>query len=485
MTTLDQSETQSGADPDVGDLTARRFQKMRPFGGRPAPRIDTSGLPPGPRWPVWAQSVALMRFRHRFVPRMWRRYGDVFTVRVLPGGRPLVLFTRPEHAKEIFAGDPDIFHAGKGNAILGPVMGEHSLLLQDGREHKRARALLMPAFNGHALRGYRGLVDEVARDQVSRWRPGEEFRSLDRMNTLTLEVILRVVFGVTDERRLARLRPCVNRTVNVSPAVLLGWGYPVLQRFGPWKKTVDNAYRLDRLMYAEIRERRRAPDLTERTDVLSRLILAGKDGDEDASPEEPRDEASRSERLTDEELRDQLVTLLLAGHETTASALAWALHELGSDPSLLARARSAARGADEDYLEAVLKESMRLHPVIPMVVRTLMQPSTVGGWDLPAGATVGPSILIAHSRSDNHPDPERFDPTRFLGQNPPVNTWIPFGGGVRRCIGAGFSLMEGVAVLRAILEAYDVTAVGTDEPKVRNITSVPRRGSLVRLTRSP
>lgn len=462
MTTLDQqTDTLSAAD-----LTARRFQRMRPFGGEPAPRFELAGLPPGPRWPVWAQSVALIRFRHSFVPRMWRRYGDVFTVRILPGGRPLVLFTRPEHAKEIFAGDPEVFHAGKGNGILGPIMGEHSLLLQDGAEHKRARSLLMPAFNGHALRGYRGLVDEVARAEVARWRPGEKFRSLDRMNALTLEVILRVVFGVTDERRLARLRPCVNRTVNVSPAVLLGWGYPFLQRFGPWKKTVDNAYRLDELIYAEIRERRTATDLDQGSDVLSRLIWQGDDGD----------------RLTDEELRDQLVTLLLAGHETTASALSWALHELGSDPGLLARAREAARTDDDDYLEAVLKEAMRLHPVIPMVVRTLTRPTTVGGWDLPAGATVGPSILIAHSRPDNHVDPERFDPSRFLGQNPPVNTWIPFGGGLRRCIGAGFSLMEGVAVLRAVLTEYDVTAVGSDRPQVRNITSVPRHGSRIRVT---
>jgi len=399
------------------------------------------------------------------VPRMWRRYGDVFTVRVVPGGRPLVLFTRPEHAKEIFAGDPEVFRAGKGNAILGPIMGEHSLLLQDGSEHQRARALLMPAFNGHALRGYRALVDEVARDQVGRWRSGDEFRSLDRMNALTLEVILRVVFGVTDEQRLAELRPCVNRTVNISPAVLLGWGYPALQRFGPWQRTVANAYRLDELIYAEIRERRAAPDLDQRPDVLSRLILAGDGGD----------------RLSDEELRDQLVTLLLAGHETTATALAWALYELGRDPAQLARAREAAHTGDDDHLEAVLKEAMRLHPVIPMVVRTLMQPATVGGWDLPAGATVGPSILIAHERSENHPGPERFDPDRFRGQHPPVNTWIPFGGGVRRCIGAGFSLMEGVAVLRQILATYDVTALGPERPKVRNITSVPRRGSRVRV----
>jgi cytochrome P450 len=457
MTTLDHTDT--------ADLTAQRFAKMRPFGGgAPAP-VDRTGLPPGPRWPVWLQSVGLLRFRHRFVPHMWRKHGDVFTVRVVPGGRPLVLFTRPEHAKEIFAGDPEVFHAGKGNAILGPIMGEHSLLLQDSREHQRARALLMPAFNGHALRGYRGLVEDVARTEVGRWHRGEEFRSLDRMNALTLEVILRVVFGVTDEGRLAALRPRVNRTVNISPAVLLGWGYPALQRFGSWKRTVENAYELDELIYAEIRERREAPDLAVRTDVLSRLILVRDGGD----------------GLTDEELRDQLVTLLLAGHETTATALAWALHELGRDPAQLARAREAARTGDDDHLEAVLKEAMRLHPVIPMVVRTLMKPVTIGGWNLPAGTTVGPSILVTHARADNHPDPERFDPTRFVGRNPPVNTWIPFGGGVRRCIGAGFSLMEGVVVLREILTAYDVTAVGTDRPQVRNITSVPRRGSRIRV----
>ncbi|HEY3528760.1 MAG TPA: cytochrome P450 [Nocardioides sp.] len=447
--------------------TEERMAKMAlPVANQHFAEIDPGQLPPGPRWHGLLQSIGLLRFRHRFIPAMHRRYGDVFSLKILPEGRWLVIFNRPEHVKEIFAGDPEVFHAGKGNAILGPIMGEHSLLLQDGKEHKRARALLMPAFNGQALRGYRDLVDRVAAEQVGRWRSGEEFRSLDRMNALTLEVILRVVFGVTEEGRLDELRPCVNRTVNVSPAVLLGWGYPVLQRFGTWRKTVENAYRLDELMYAEIRERRAAPDLDRRSDVLSRLILAGNEGD----------------RLTDEELRDQLVTLLLAGHETTASALSWALYELGRDRALLARAREAARTGDDDFLEAVLKEAMRLHPVIPMVVRTLMRPTTVAGWDLPAGATVGPSILIAHGRDDNHPEPERFDPARFLGQNPPVNTWIPFGGGVRRCIGAGFSLMEGVAVLRQVLTAYDVTAAGSDRPTVRNITSVPRHGSRIRVS---
>jgi cytochrome P450 len=447
---------------DVADLTEARFANTRPMGhGVPIP--DASELPRGPRLPTVVQSMGLLRFRHWFVPRMHRKYGDTFTIRLIPEGRPLVLFTRPEHTKEIFAGDPEVFHAGKGNAILGPIMGEHSLLLQDSADHKRARKLLMPAFNGHALHGYEKVVTDIARAETAGWRDGAEFRSLDRMNALTLEVILRVVFGVTDQSRLEALRPVVNRTVNINPAILLGWAWPRLQRFRPWKATVENQRQLDRLIYAEIRERRSATDLAERTDVLSRLLQVGADD---------------GEALTDAELRDQLVTLLLAGHETTATALAWALHELGRDSALLARARTGG----DDFLEAVMKESMRLHPVIAMVVRTLMKPTTIGGIDLPAGTTVGPSILITHGLESNHPDPEAFKPERFLGTNPPTNTWIPFGGGVRRCIGAGFSLMEGVAVLREVLAAYDVETIHDDEPKVRNITSVPKYGAQIRVT---
>jgi cytochrome P450 family 135 len=448
-------------------VTDERFARMKPFNAGMAARLDPDRLPPGPRWPSLLQSIALVRFRHRFVPAMHERYGDVFTVRIIPKGSALVLFTRPGHAKEICAGDPEEFHAGKGNAILGPIMGEHSLLLQDGAEHKRARRLLMPAFNGAALRGYESVVRDLARQEVERWRPGTPFRSLDRMNALTLEVILRVVFGVTDESTLSRLRPLVNKTVDISPAVLLGWGYPVLQRFGPWKATVDNQRALDDVIYTEIASRRTASDLHERTDVLSRLLAVG-----DTEGEQP---------LADTELRDQLVTLLLAGHETTATALAWTLYELGRDSAQLEKARTAADADDHDHLEAVLKESMRLHPVIPMVVRHLMRPATIGGIDLPAGANIGPSIIISHAREDNHRSPESFRPERFLDGEVAPNTWIPFGGGVRRCIGAGFSLMEGVAVLREVLARYDVTlpAGSRDYPRVRNITSVPRPGARI------
>jgi cytochrome P450 len=449
-------------------LTQQRFERMTLAGGDGLPAVDTAGLPAGPTWPSFVQTISLLRFRHWFHPYLHRKYGDIYTVRLMPKGRPLVFFTKPEHAKEIFAGDPAIFHAGKGNAILGPVMGEHSLLLQDGDAHKRARKLLMPAFNGQALRTYEQLVTAIARDEVAHWPAGRSFRSHDRMNVLTLEVILRVVFGVTDEQRLAALRPRVTATVNVSPAVLLVWGIPALHKVGPWKEALRNQVELDELMYAEIRERRTAPDLAERTDVLSRLIREGEES---------------GDRLSDIELRDQLVTLLLAGHETTATALAWALFELGRSPDLMRRTQRAADDGDDAWLDAVLKESMRLHPVIPMVVRTLMKPQTIAGVDVPRGATVGPSILIAHSREDNYDDPERFDPERFLGHNPPTNTWIPFGGGVRRCIGAGFAMMEGVAVLREVFQAVGVAAVGTDVPQVRNITSVPKQGARIQVTR--
>ena len=427
------------------------------------PPVPKGAVPPGPWWPAVVQSAAFIRFRHQFVPWMHRRFGDVFTVRLIPDGRQIVFFSRPDHIKEIFAGNPEDFHAGKSNAILGVIMGEHSLLLVDGSQHKRARKLLMPAFSPKALAGYEALVTATAKTEVDGWKADAPFRSLDRMNALTLEVILRVVFGVTDEKRLDEMRPLVNNVVNISPAILFGISYHWMRRFGMWKRFTENQEHLNRLLYAEIAERRRATDLAERNDVLSQLLHVGDDSDEVP--------------LTDAELRDQLVTLLLAGHETTATALSWALYELGRHPSLLERAQRAVDSGDDDYLEAVMKESMRLHPVIPFVGRLLMQPATIGGIDLPAGVAVGASILLSHQV--NFERPEEFDPSRFIDGQVAPNTWIPFGGGVRRCIGAGFSLMEGVAILREVLTRYDVHGAGEDTPKVRNITSVPRNGSRI------
>ena len=378
------------------------------------PPADPSLLPPGPRLPRIVQSIGMMRFRHRWVPWLQRRYGDVFTVRLFPSTRTVVVFGAPDAVREIFAGDPEVFHAGEANAILGPVMGPHSLLLVDGAEHRRARALLTPAFSGRALRGYADLVTGLARAEVAAWAPGRELPVLERMNALTLEVILRVVFGVTDEARLARLRPLVREIVEVSPLVFLGWALPRLRGVGMWRRAVERTAALDALVYEEIAARRASPDLATRTDVLSTLIRVDEDGD----------------RLGDAELRDQLVTLLLAGHETTATALAWTLHEVGLDPALRARAREAARTGDDAVLEALVKEAMRLHPVIPMVVRVLRRPATVGGVDLPAGATVAASIILAHAREASHAaaggvppgplprapaGPEHLDPLRRRG----------------------------------------------------------------------
>lgn len=428
---------------------------------------DERRLPPGPRLPAAVQSIQFLSARLNFVPELRRRHGSVFTLTILPGPRRLVVFSEPAHIKEIFAGDPAEFHAGKGNEILRVAMGDHSVLLTDDAEHARARKLLMPAFTGSAVRSYRGLVETIAKAEVDTWDAGSTVSMLDRMNAITLEVILQVVFGVTDEQRLARLRPRVRQMVDISPVVVAGWLYPALRRLPPWRGHYANLGSVDELIYAEIAERRGAADLERRDDVLSRLLQVGVEDD--------------TEPLSDAELRDQLVTLLLAGHETTASALSWTLHELTQNPSVLARAHRAADDGDDAYLEACLKEGMRLHPIIDFVARTLRSEQTIGGWTLPRGVTVTPSIMLAHGDDDNFPDHTAFRPERFTDGSPAPNTWIPFGGGVRRCIGAGFSLMEGTVVLKEVLQRFDLRAERPSPTRLRNITNVPKDGAPVRL----
>lgn len=447
-------------------VTQERFAKMRPARGR-GPKVTADQLPRGPRMPALLQSIGLLGFRHRFVPAMKRRYGDVFSLELLPEGRWLVLFHRPDAVKEIFAGDPEVFHAGKGNSILGPVMGEHSLLLVDGAAHKRARKLLMPAFNGHALRGYQEVVTGLAKTEVAGWQPGVEFRSLERMNALTLEVILQVVFGVTDEARLAKLRPLVNNVVNIHPLVFLGWGFPRLQQVGPWRRTFENQERLDRLIYAEIAERRTAPDLADRTDVLSRLLHVRDDDGEGG--------------LTDDELRDQLVTLLLAGHETTATALAWTVDLLLRHPHALARLSDDVTSGSESYLRAVISESLRLRPVVPLAGRRLATELRTESLQLPAGTDVTPAIWLTHTRADLYPEPYAFRPERFLERPPTTYGWIPFGGGVRRCLGAAFAELEMRVVLKAIVEGRALRAASPRAERVtrRNVTFSPRNGTRV------
>jgi cytochrome P450 len=408
------------------------------------------------------QTILFLVARRQLHRYLRGRYGETFTTRIA-GDRLVVTLTRPEHIREVFAGAPTVFHAGEGNGVLRPVMGEHSLLITDEDEHLRARKLLMPAFNGAALRGYADLMAELATADASAWPVGRAFPTHPRMNAVTLEIILRVVFGMGEGPRLAELRPRLRRISDIGPLTVLGWSYPNLRRFGRWKANFENLRRVDELLYAEITDRKQAGDLADRGDVLSRLLTAG--GGE----------------LSDEELRDQMITLLLAGHETTATALAWSFHELSRRPDIQRRAQQAADDGDEDYLQAVAKEAMRKRPVIQNVARMLTEPTTIAGYRLPARTIVGPSISLVHNDARLHDDPEDFRPDRFVGKQPEAGTWIPFGGGVRRCIGAGFSLQEAAAVLRAVLTRYDLRPdrAKPEFPKPRNITLTPARGGRV------
>ena len=431
----------------------------------------TTGIPAGPRWPAWWTTWKFLKDRKAMIPKLHERFGDTFSIRILPGPRTFVIFSDPADVKEIFAADPSQFHAGEGNAILEPVMGSHSLLIVDDEEHRRSRKLLMPAFSGPTMKAYRPLVEAIAKAEVESWHDGDTLVTLDRMNAVTLDVILQVVFGVTDEERLEVLRPRVTRMVNINASMLLAWSYPGLFRFPPWRGYFKNQQEVDEILFTEIRERREAHDLEGRSDVLSRLLRAGED-DPDVEP------------LSDREMRDQLVTLMLAGHETTASALSWTLHELGRNPDLLKRAVEAADSADsgDAFLEACLKEAMRLHPVIDFVARTLQSEQVVAGRRLPRKVTVTPSIMLSHSREASFADAHEYRPDRFLTQGEvAANTWIPFGGGVRRCIGAAFSLMEGAAVLGEVLRRYEVTADQPAPNLLRNITNVPGDKAPLRL----
>ncbi len=429
---------------------------------------DRTVAPPELRLPVVVQTILFSQFRPALLPVVRRYWGDVFTVRMAPGDRKLVMLARPEDIRTVFTGPATVFHAGEGNAILGPVMGRHSVLLVDEDEHRRVRKLLMPAFHGAALRGYADLVARLSAAEVATWPTGTPFRSHRRMHSLTLEIILQVVFGVTDAARLAALRPLVRHIASIGTLTMLGYFYPRLQSVDPWRRYVATQRRLDALLYAEIAERRKAGDLAARDDVLSRLLRTSDDGD----------------ALTDAELRDQLVTLLLAGHETTSTALAWAMHELARRPAAQRRAQRAADEHDDEYLTAVAKETLRLRPVIYEVARKLTEAVDVGGYRLPAGVVAAPAIGLVQADPQHHPDPDGFRPERFLDGQPPANTWIPFGGGVRRCLGAGFSLLESATVLGEVLRRFDIRPDQRrpERPHAHNITLVPSRGARIVVT---
>src|SRR3954454_18644572 len=421
----------------------------------------TTTLPPGPRLPKPIQTCFMWGYWDRYLAACRRRYGDVFTVRAMPMGT-LVYFADPAAIKEIFTMPPTTAHAGEAHALLAPVLGERSVLVTDEAEHLRRRELMLALFHGDAVRAYADLIEALTEDELDRWPVGESFALHPRMRELTFEVILRAVFGITGDARLAEMRALLPGLVEIDDVLLLMWLRPELGRVGPWKRWGELKERADALVIDEIRRRRTDPTLEQRNDVLSLLLRAGMD-----------DEL---------ELRDQLITLPLAGHETTATGLAWAFERLTRTPDAHERAIAAAREGDDAYLDAVVQETLRVRPVIFDVLRKLAQPATIAGHDLPAGTVIAAGIGLVQRSAACYPEPRAFRPERFLaGNTPPSYAWIPFGGGTRRCLGAAFAQMEMRVVLRTVLRRTRLRApsMAPERPRARHITLVPARGSEV------
>jgi cytochrome P450 len=420
-------------------------------------------LPPGPRLPTAIQTARFVARPVPFMERCRRLYGDTFTVK-LPGVSDTVFVSDPASIKTVFAADRRNSVASRRNLVLAPLLGDHSLLLLSGPEHLARRKLMLPPFHGERMRAYESVMEEATKREVSRWPLHRELRIQPGMQAITLEVIMRAVFGVTGGRQ-EKLRGLLLSILAATRSPLaIGMALPVvreIRRFTPLGRAVVET---DRLLAAEIAERRADPGLEEREDILS-LLVAARDED--------------GEGMSDAELRDQLLTLLMAGHETTATGLAWAFDLLFRHPGALARLRAEIEEGEHRYLDAVVEESLRLRPVVPFVGRDLKEPMTVAGYELSEGVSVMPSIYLAHTNPLTFPDPYSFRPERFLEEPPDTYSWIPFGGGTRRCIGAAFAQVEMRVVVRTILRTVDLRPASTEPEKIvrRNVTLSPRNGT--------
>jgi cytochrome P450 family 135 len=419
-------------------------------------------LPPGPRVPPLVNALRYARDPLRFFPRVRERHGDVFTVS-FPDFKRVVYLAEPSLVRELFTGDPAQMHAGEANAtLLEPAVGPSSVLTLDDEEHLRQRKLLLPPFHGKAVERYREVIRTAARRDLETWPVGEPFGMRPHTQSITLEVILRAVFGLDDPERFARAHAVIDEFARRSDALLL----PRLLhrgRVGPWGRFIRSRRALDALIYDEIALRRAQEDVDGRDDVLSLLMRARH---EDGAP------------LSDRELRDELVTIVGAGHETTATALAWAVERLVRHPDALARLRD---DEDGEYTDAVIRETLRVRPVIVDVARKLTRPLAIAGYELPAGTLVLASITGIHTREDIYEDAAAFRPERFLGQPPGTYEWIPFGGGVRRCLGAAFAQEEmrivlGEIATRAQLRPADPRP---ERPRMRNVTIAPQHDGRV------
>ena len=418
------------------------------------------------------------------------RYGDMFRLHIAYEGTWVVL-ADPAAIKQVFTGDPKVFHAGEGNQILAPILGKSSVLVLDEEPHMSQRKLLLPPFHGARMQGYEQTMSEIAEREIASWPTGTPYQLRPRMQAMTLEIILQTVFGIRGGERMGELRAALRDFLDLTtdPRLLL----PVLmigpnriRKFGPFRRRVD---RVDELIYREIAERRAAADVEQRDDVLSMLVAARhEDGGraERASEIAGSDERERAKRnggrgMRDEEMRDELLTLLVAGHETTATSLAWAVERLSRNPSKLERLRAEVLEGREEYLTATIQETLRLRPVISIVLRRLTEAVEIGGYQLPAGISVAPCVYLVHRNPEVYPEPQRFLPERFLDNPPGTYTWIPFGGGVRRCLGASFAQFEMAVVLRELVKRHQIRPAKPRPERIfrRAITETPRHNAEV------
>ena len=406
------------------------------------------GLPPGPGEPAALQTVEWIIRPTDLLRRTAARFGEPFTLRTLWAQAPLVVVSDPETIRRVYSAPPGALRGGAASGVVEPFAGSSSILLLDGDEHLRQRRLVLPALHGERMRLHRETVSALARAEVARWPRGAPVTALPRMQALTLEVIMRVIFGTRDEQLRAAVRAALDLTTSMPRMVAMAL---TSRESPPWRRFRRAVARLDELLFALVR--RRTPGDAA---VVDELIAAG---------------------AGERELRDQLATLLAAGHETTAGSLAWALERLARHPGALARVRDG----DDAYLDAVVKEVLRVRPVLSVTPRTTTAPFELHGYTLPAGVNVTPCPYLTHRRPELWADPTAFRPERFLDGAPAPYAWLPFGGGTRRCLGAAFATMELKEVLRAVAEGVELRPErpAGERMRRRGVTLTPARGGRV------
>ena len=421
-------------------------------------------FPPGPREPPVLQTLQWLLRPISFLEACRRRHGDVFSVRFLGFTTPMVMLSDPDAIRALYTNAEHGLPPGRTLTLL-PILGPRSLLLLEGREHLARRRVMLPPFHGARMRAYEATVREAVAADVDAWPEGEPFAIHPRMQRVTLEVILRAVFGVTDDARREALAGRLGGLLADTASAGLQLGVLLSRRFGgpdPLVPLQTQRSEIDAMLDAEIAERRADP----REDILSMLLAARFEG---------------GEPMGDAEIRDQLMTLLLAGHETTATGLAWAFDLLVRHPPVLERLVAAVDAGDGAYVRAAVTETLRLRPVVPLAGRRLRTPLRVDGHELEPGTDVTPAIWLAHTRADRYPEPFAFRPERFLDGAPSTYAWVPFGGGVRRCVGAAFAEMEMRVVLEEVLRRRTLRAASRSAERVarRNVTFSPAGGTRV------